>query len=132
MNHLVARDYAPAIVSAIIPRNTLGVYILFKRIAGIVAPIYVGRSDSCLRQRLRTHNYRDRATHFAFSSSPDVEGAFHDECSLYHTYADEEEAGLLNEIHPPIPRHTGLKCRICSLAEGDYRELERAINASSN
>lgn len=70
---------------------------------------YVGRSDDCLRGRLKDHvgNY-DR---FKFSVASTAKEAFEKECCNYHDFGESKT--LDNEIHPDRPEGENWKCPRC-------------------
>lgn len=102
-------------IDANVAKNRKGVYGL-DRGAGGFKVYYVGRSDSCLNDRLKRHvgeKYRGstyRWFKFAYASSE--EEAYNMECECYHYHGGKEE--LDNEEHPKKPEgRTDLKCPVC-------------------
>ena len=94
-------------VDALVPEGP-GVYVLSEKTAkGEFLACYVGRADASLARRLQQHvgNY----SYFYFKECDTENGAFFSECHLFHTYG---KANFLdNEIHPAIPKGSGLpKC----------------------
>jgi hypothetical protein len=83
------------ILRSLIPRNTIGVYVLGNYYHGRFDPLYVGRSDTCLLTRLLSHNHRGRATHVVWRVTRSQRQAYYQECCLYHTY---EQDAFLNEL----------------------------------
>ena len=79
-----------------LPPGLAGSYLL---LAPPGRPLYVGRSDRCLRQRLLGHPLRGRATHFTAAVAEGPRGAYLLECYWWHRY----RAGgtyLVNQLHP--------------------------------
>lgn len=109
-----------AIVRAVIPRGSVGVYLLLKN--GI--PIYVGRSDSCVRERLATHVLASVATHFTWEPCSDVRRAFVLESFWYHRIRDLPE--VLNAMHPASPVASEASCPFCE--DGDLTALAYALS----
>jgi len=100
-------------VHASLPAGVPGSYLLLDRTG---RPLYVGRSDQCLRQRLLSHPLRARATHFTTAVADNPRGAFLLECYWWHRYR-RDGLELLNKIHPatyearatcPFCRSTGV------------------------
>src|SRR5689334_5372563 len=82
----------PITLRALLPPGRIGAYVL---LAGHV-PVYVGRSDTCLRQRLSTHNHLSRASHVLWETTTTARDAFHLEAFWWH----QHRATLINEVHP--------------------------------
>ena len=101
----IAFRCAPRTVRAMLPQNLIGAYLLLR---GRV-PVYVGRSDTCLRTRLSTHNHLGPATHVTWEATRTPVAAFHLESFWYHRH----HRSLLNRIHPAAPAHTGGTCPFC-------------------
>lgn len=69
---------------------------------------YVGRSDDCLRGRLKDHiGEYDK---FKFSCATTIKEAFEKECNNYHDFGENE---LGNDIHPRRPEGEDWKCPRC-------------------
>ena len=83
-------------VNASLPAGVPGSYLLLDR-AG--RPLYVGRSDQCLRQRLLGHPLRGRAAHFTAAVVDGPRGAYLLECYWWHRYR-RDGLELVNRIHP--------------------------------
>jgi hypothetical protein len=73
---------------------------------------YVGRSDTNLNQRLKTH-IEEGYAYFEFAYSDNPVSAYEKECADYHAF--KETHGLDNKIHPDKPENApaSLKCPIC-------------------
>lgn len=69
---------------------------------------YVGRSDDCLRTRLK--DYIDEYDKFKFSYADSVKDAFEKECNNYHDFGENK---LDNKIHPDRPEGEKWKCPQC-------------------
>ncbi len=75
--------------------------------------VYIGRSDSDLREEIKsrrtTDTKFDKCTHFCFSYAETSKEAYEKECKDYHTYKP-----LLNDIHPNKPDGKKYICPICN------------------
>jgi len=107
-----AFPFTPCMVRGVIPQGRAGVYLLLKD----GAPIYVGRSDSCTRNRLIRHPLLGCASHFSWQPCRDAGLAYHMEAFWYHALLDQS-LGILNRAHPARPRHTGRTCPFCNEAD---------------
>lgn len=98
----------PNIIRATIPLGVIGVYCVYrKRI-----PIYVGRSDRCIRARLLAHAASGLGTHFTYEVTSNAAGAFLVESLWYHHLRDSGSG--LNRVHPARPLAKGApSCPIC-------------------
>jgi hypothetical protein len=92
---------------AVSPRHP-GVYLLLRR----GRPIYIGRSDRCVRARLARHPYLGRADQFVWYPCRSAVHAFYLESFWYH--ALREEGVARNLIHPARPAGSGIACPFCS------------------
>lgn len=95
----------PWLVRALIPPGKVGTYLLYR--SG--RPIYTGRSDEDLRNRLVTHAQTKRADYFGFTTYPDADRAFDMECALFHALRHTST----NLIHPASPKGSQRSCIIC-------------------
>ena len=84
-------------ISELIPNNTIGAYLLWNEIE----PIYVGRSDNCLKTRLITHNHRGEATHVTWQVANTPSQAYQFEC-FWYSWAKQQNR-CLNQIAPARP-----------------------------
>ena len=83
--------------------DSIGSYILSR---GSNAAHYVGRSDTDLNSRLKSHRGTGYVSFwFELASSP-LE-AFYSECDLYHKYNPQD-----NEMHPTAPPMASWKCPV--------------------
>src|SRR5688500_344045 len=92
-----------AVISESIPASVAGAYVLM--VAQV--PVYVGRSDYCLRSRLLTHELLGRVTHFCWRITRNAVQAYYHECAWFHGF---RHCGLWNNAHPGQPRHTRVTC----------------------
>lgn len=101
----LAFRFTPTTVRALVPAGVPGTYLLLK---GHV-PVYVGRSDTCLRTRLTTHNHLDLATHVLWESAKDAWQAFDLEAWWWHS-----RRPIMNIIHPATPAGATRPCPFCA------------------
>ncbi|MFJ7421427.1 hypothetical protein ACIQXD_22830 [Streptomyces uncialis] len=121
----MALRFTRAVVNLQIPVGTIGAYLLLQYEQQQAAPLYVGRSDTCLRQRLIRHPLRSRATHFIAAPTRDSHYAYAIESYWYHRYLSTS-ATIANLIHPASPAGTGRRCPYCHETEIE-RALRRAL-----
>jgi hypothetical protein len=101
--------FRPWVVRLAVPRGA-GVYVL-----GTLGtsrgsqPLYVGRSDIDLRERLSAHELMCTFQYFRFSICRSAREAFFEECRLWHSFGN-----LHNLIHPDSPSGSGLSCPYCA------------------
>lgn len=96
----------PWLIRAMIPESTIGTYTLW----AVDAPIYIGRSDTCLRRRLLEHAaVRPDGIRFTFDVSRSMQDAFALESSLFHALGDV----TANINHPPRAGRTDPACPFC-------------------
>lgn len=100
---------SPWIIKAVIPQNIIGNYILYTFKNGQAVPIYVGRSDIDLKNRLLQHAYANKAEYFEFIVQKSSKNAFELECALFHALEKE----IINKIHPDMPNGKKAKCPFC-------------------
>jgi hypothetical protein len=113
----------PTWVRAMIPERVMGTYMLLK--GG--QPVYVGRSDHCLRDRLAGHELLGRASHFAWEACPSPLRAFLLESFWYDKLRDAP--GFLNDIHPAQPAGNSYPCPYCALTPD---KVSRALEGIRN
>lgn len=106
-----------AVVRSMLVDGSIGTYVLLR----YNVPVYVGRSDHCLRQRLTKHNHAKIATHVTWEITETVVQAFHLEAYLYHHYRGQ----LINKIHPAAPVGSQQQCPFCEKCT--RRALARAL-----
>jgi hypothetical protein len=92
-------------VNALIPAGVVGVYLLL----AAERPVYIGRSDQCLRTRLRFHGHLGNATHVVWNVCRSPVEAFLLESAWFHWLGLRR----LNRIHPARPRDTAVRCPYC-------------------
>lgn len=96
----------PWLIRAMIPAGTIGTYTLWDD----GKPIYIGRSDTCLRRRLIEHaSKRPAGLYFTFDVSRSPQDAYAMECSLFHAIGDD----TTNIDHPPRANHEDPACPFC-------------------
>jgi len=113
MLRAVPLRFTPEVVRRAVELGRPGVYILGSDINGFVGG-YVGRSDTCLRNRLATHNHLYKFDYFIFRYAANVSQAFRLECQYWHTY--EHGMEVSNCIHPAAPHGSGSCCPYCEFA----------------
>lgn len=115
--------FLPQVVRAIVPPGRVGVYMLLDEQGH---PVYVGRSDSCVRQRLANHEHVGAAAYFTWEPLTS-ERAFHIESWWFHHLFGD--AATLNRRHPAPPAHSEAGCPFCGNA--DLPALRRALPAQA-
>jgi hypothetical protein len=110
----------PKTVGALIPEDTIGAYVLFDG----DRPVYVGRSDGCLRKRLMRHEHLPKATHVMWASRSTPLRAYHLEASWYHEIQALSSAAI-NKIHPAQPK--GGPNIVCPFCGHDYEKALRRV-----
>jgi hypothetical protein len=93
-----------------ISKNKIGVYLLGKYSKGHFEIKYVGRSDNCLRSRLKNHTSNGEHTHFSVIFTNTIFESFRRECLEWHNRG----ACLCNQIHPDAPRNIPYVCPYCN------------------
>ncbi len=99
------------VVRAMLPAGVIGAYLLLRR----NAPVYIGRSDHCLRSRLANHPMLGRATHVAWEPCRGPFQAFCLEAFWYHRILTLDQHK--NLVHPARPAHDERGCPFCSGSE---------------
>jgi hypothetical protein len=89
--------YETEVVRRIVPAGAPGVYVLIRRGGQRLSPVYVGRSDRCLRSRLLRHPYRE-PEYFAFAVCRSPLVAYLAERRAYWWLRP-----VLNEAFPALP-----------------------------
>lgn len=92
-------------VDAFVPLGVVGVYLLLN----VERPVYIGRSDQCLRTRLRSHGHYASATHIVWNVCRTPIEAFLLESTWFHALGLDK----LNRIHPARPRYSAVRCPYC-------------------
>lgn len=104
--------FVPEVIRNIVKADFPGVYVLGNDKNGFDYG-YVGRSDSCLRSRLLTHNHLYEYEYFIFTYTKTPQQAFWLESQWWHNC---KESGVGNLIHPASPHGSGLECPYCHFA----------------
>ena len=115
--------YEISVVRALIPEGVIGAYLLLLK----NVPIYAGRSDVCLRDRLINHHLLGVATHVMYQPCRDPFQAFCIEGFWFHTLRRGD--GGLNMIHPARPKNEPRKCPFC--AKNEEEAIEYAIQRTT-
>ena len=89
-----------------------GVYLFLNAINGLV--LYVGRSDTNLRQRIKNRGY----TYYTFIHCDTVHETYNLECRFYHQYRPRD-----NKIHPATPKGFNLvsPCPVCGYGRKQFK-----------
>lgn len=112
---LQVHPYIKQEVLAVVKEGCPGTYILGDASStGVFVPKYVGRSDTCLRTRLLTHNHYYDYECFVFRYESSPKSAFYDECKWWHDYLGMG-VNLDNVIHPDFPSGNPTPCPYCGL-----------------
>lgn len=117
----VAFRFDAAIVRQHLPAGVVGSYLLLD---GRV-PVYVGRSDSCLRRRLKNHPLLGRASHVTWEPTSSLGRAFMLEAFWFHEL--HGEPSLLNIAHPARPAGSTWRCPYCPSTATERHALRRAL-----
>jgi len=104
--------FLPEVVRAIVPQGCVGVYLLLGRGCH---PVYVGRSDTCVRHRLANHEHLGNAAYFTWEPRLTPGDAFYMEAWWFHRLADYPTA--LNRRHPGPPAGSATPCPFCRQAD---------------
>jgi hypothetical protein len=91
----MALQFAPGLVRAFVPVDRIDTYILLRG----DRPIYVGRSDHCVRRQLLNHPPLGTANHLLWQPTPSRFAAFALEAYWFHRL--DGYGGRLNEILRP-------------------------------
>lgn len=121
---LVPRLLLPEVVKQVVVPACPGAYALGHAGPDGFLVGYVGRSDTCLRSRLLSHNYLWHFEYFLFRYAANSEAAFHLECEFWHAYRKQ----LCNVIHPAVPTGSNASCRYCGFAEAVNRYFAQHPN----
>ena len=100
----------PAWIRLLIPDRRPGVYLFLD---GEV-PIYVGRSDHCLRTLLISHELLSSCSHLAMELQIPKD-AFTLESFWFHKLKGTPR--FLNQVHPACPWHMKMECPFCPIGE---------------
>jgi hypothetical protein len=99
-------------VGVMLPHGTIGVYVLLRD----AAPIYVGRSDHCLRSRLLEHAPLPFAAHVIWEPCGTDLWAFELEAFWFHQLRSRPD--VLNLAHPGRPNGYVAICPYCGAEKG--------------
>jgi hypothetical protein len=106
-------------LARLIPPHTIGTYLLLR--GG--SPIYIGRSDCCLRSRLVSHERLGSAEHVVWEIYTSAMAAFYSEAAWFHRLVTSKYC--LNQIHPAAPLGGAATCPLCE--PGAAEALEHAL-----
>lgn len=115
-----AMRYSAPLIRALMPVGVPGTYLMFVG----TTPVYVGRSDTCLRTRLTTHALLGVATHVSWEPTKTAFHAFVLECDWYHRL--EKYSSGFNVIHPA---RSGGSERVCAFCVDDSEALRVTLSA---
>lgn len=107
----------PSIIRRTVEADRPGAYLLGELKGSRFDVRYVGRSDSCLKSRLLTHNHLYECSYFTFRYASSPKDAFLMECKAWHDYQGSR-GKLLNKIHPAAPAGQHIECPYCHFAQG--------------
>lgn len=97
-----------------ITRSGPGNYGLgFANAEGRLTVEYVGRADSDLKVRLKSHANEGKYESFKYSYASSPKAAFEKECKNFHDFGGSQKLG--NKIHPDRPSNSGWKCLYCKI-----------------
>ena len=116
--------FLPEMIRELVDEKKAGVYALGEVVDDKFFVGYVGRSDTCLRTRLLSHNYLYDFSYFYFQYAGTPAGAFVKEAGLWHACVDYGMS-IRNRIHPDSPVNAHLKCPYCQSAKIIKHSLER-------
>ncbi|MBJ2332861.1 hypothetical protein [Dickeya solani] len=104
-------DFTSDEIDRVVP-NTAGNYALGYISGNQFIVRYVGRSDSDVNQRLKSHiGKHPLCTHFKFSTASSPKAAFEKECQNWHDFNPPE-----NQIHPDRASNSkNWKCPRCNV-----------------
>ena len=104
-------DFTSAKIDEYIPKTSPGNYALgYTKEDGSFIPQYVGRSDTDIKQELKS-KLSDQYKKFEFSYANSPEEAFEKECRNFHDLGGS--ITLHNKNHPARPDNTDWKCPLC-------------------
>lgn len=107
LTRLAVRFTAEA-VRSLMPRAVIGAYLLLRE----GEPVYIGRSDNCLRTRLSKHPLLGEVSHVAWQPCRNAQHAYMLEAYWFHRLKDA--ATTLNSIHPARPHNWSRECPFCT------------------
>jgi hypothetical protein len=109
--------WLPKVVRSEVEAERPGSYVLGNDQDGFEVG-YVGRSDTCLRSRLLTHNRLYEFEYFLFRYASTPLDAFYQECEFWHACHDHN---LTNAIHPAAPQGSRIGCPYCDFGNAMAR-----------
>jgi hypothetical protein len=98
-------------IESIITNVSAGNYALGYVHDNIFTVEYVGRSDTDVKDRLKTWVGKYKSFKYSYSTSP--KEAFKKECMNYHDFGENER--LDNKAHPDRPDNSDWECPICNI-----------------
>lgn len=116
--------FLPEVIRVVVGKGKAGAYALGDVVDGKFYVGYVGRSDTCLRTRLLSHNYLYDFSYFCFQCAKTPSEAFAQEAGLWHACVDYG-IPIRNRIHPDSPVNAHMKCPYCQSAKIIKQSLER-------
>jgi len=121
----LAFRFTPETIRLHIPGQVVGSYLLLAH----RHPVYIGRSDTCLRRRLETHPLLGTATHVTWEAASSPDRAFLSEAFWYHELQRDHE--VLNLVHPARPAGSDRSCPYCSPGQAERRALQLAFRPAA-
>jgi hypothetical protein len=113
----LAFRFTPQTIRLHIPGLVIGSYLLLDH----GHPVYIGRSDTCLRRRLESHPLLGMASHVAWEAASSPERAFLSEAFWYHELQRYHQ--VLNLVHPARPAGSDRNCPYCSGGPAERKAL---------
>lgn len=119
LNMGISYDLTYDVIDKVVADGKIGNYAYgYLNERGIFIVLYVGRSDSDLKDRVK-HGINDmqkdptlRYERFKFSYADSVAEAYEKECHNYHDFGGEEGC-LYNDVHPAKPEGYRGVCSVC-------------------
>lgn len=121
----LAFRFTPAAIRLCIPCQVVGSYLLLDD----RHPVYIGRSDTCLRRRLESHPLLGAATHVVWEAASTPDKAFLSEAFWFHELRRHHL--VINLVHPARPAGSDRNCPYCRADEAERRALQRAFPGRS-
>ncbi len=119
----LAFRFTPAAIRLYVPGQVIGSYLLLDH----GHPVYIGRSDTCLRRRLESHPLLGATSHVAWEAASTPERAFLSEAFWFHELRRDHP--VLNLVHPARPAGSDRNCPYCGAGQAERRALQRAFPA---
>lgn len=119
LNMGISYDLTYDVIDKVVADGKIGNYAYgYLNERGVFIVLYVGRSDSDLKDRVK-HGIYDmqknptlRYERFKFSYADSASEAYEKECQNYHDFGGEEGC-LYNDVHPAKPEEYRGKCPVC-------------------